>query len=117
MKLKMSADTLDGMFTGSVNATRAATSGKLSFSGDTGKAMAFIRIQSNMNRLYQEARAKIGDPGDLTKVGAAAPRHPGSVSPVPTPVQLFQAAPAVIHRTGDVRDQILQINNELFARG
>jgi autoinducer 2 (AI-2) kinase len=60
VKLKMSADILDGMFTGRVNAAKAATSGKLSFSGDTGKAMAFIRIQGNMSRLYGEARQQAG---------------------------------------------------------
>jgi L-ribulose-5-phosphate 4-epimerase len=121
VKLKMSADTLDGMFTGRVNATKAATSGKLSFSGDTGKAMAFIRIQGNMGRLYSESRQKIGDPGDLTKIGTA----PGAAQPVVQSAvsasataagATISSAPAVV-RTGDVRDQILQVTNELFARG
>jgi autoinducer 2 (AI-2) kinase len=120
VKLKMSADTLDGIFTGRVNATKAATSGKLSFSGDTGKAMAFIRIQGNMTRLYTEARAKIGDPGDLTQLSAA-------LAPAPAPAGAAQAAtqaasayiptaPAQV-KVGDIRDEILQITNELFAKG
>ncbi len=123
VKLKMSADILDGMFTGRVNATKAATGGKLSFSGDTGKAMAFIRIQGNMTRLYTEARNKIGDPGDLTKIGAApvvAPQQSTvGVGLVPTPGQgqaLPLHAPAVV-KTGDVRDQILMVTNELYAKG
>jgi len=120
VKLKMSADTLDGMFTGRVNATKAATSGKLSFSGDTGKAMAFIRIQGDMSRLYAEARQKIGDPGDLTGLGAPSPVAPVPAAAAPSAVQTagayVPAAPALV-RTGDVRDQILQITNELFAKG
>ena len=120
VKLKMVADILDGMFTGRVNATKAATSGKLSFSGDTGKAMSFIRIQGNMGRLYTAAREKVGDPGDLTKLAAAA-----VPTPVPAPVSHPAApaatasvltAPAVV-KTGDVRDQILLVTNELYAKG
>ena len=126
VKLKMAADILDGMFTGRVNATKAATSGKLSFSGDTGKAMSFIRIQGNMSRLYTEARAKVGDPGDLTKLGAAAPapllQGEAGVGAAPPPVAtqspaaFLPAAPAVI-KAGDIRDQILQVTGELYAKG
>ncbi len=121
VRLKMAADILDGMFTGRINATKAATSGKLSFSGDTGKAMSFIRIQGNMGRLYTEARNKIGDPGDLTKLAAAPSplpplpkmgegKEPGEgTKPIPT-------APSVV-KVGDVRDQILMVTNELYAKG
>jgi L-ribulose-5-phosphate 4-epimerase len=119
VKLKMTADILDGMFTGRVNATKAATSGKLSFSGDTGKAMSFIRIQGNMGKLYTAAREKIGDPGDLTKIGMAlAP----AVVPAPSvpaaqaAATYVPAAPAVA-KAGDVRDQILMVTNELYAKG
>jgi L-ribulose-5-phosphate 4-epimerase len=120
VKLKMVADILDGMFTGRVNATKAATSGKLSFSGDTGKAMSFIRIQGKMGKLYTAAREKVGDPGDLTKI-AAVPVITQPVALVAAPmgtqpsVAYMPAAPAVI-KTGDVRDQILQVTNELFAK-
>jgi len=125
VKLKMAADILDGMFTGRVNATKAATSGKLSFSGDTGKAMSFIRIQGSIGRLYAEARQKVGDPGDLTRIasstglGAGAAPAPQVAIPAPavaTAPTTYAAAPAVV-KTGDVRDQILQITNEMYAQG
>jgi L-ribulose-5-phosphate 4-epimerase len=118
VKLKMVADIFDGMFTGRVNATKAATSGKLSFSGDTGKAMAFIRIQNNMSRLYTDARKKIGDPGDLTAILASpavvnTPSAPAVPQNVPAPT--YQT-PAVT-KVGDIRDQILMVTNELYAKG
>jgi L-ribulose-5-phosphate 4-epimerase len=122
VKLKMSADILDGMFTGRINATKAATSGKLSFSGDTGKAMSFIRIQGNMGRLYTEARKKIGDPGDLTKlvpastVQATTAVVSTALVAAPSAAAYQPAAPAVV-KTGDVRDQILQVTGELYAKG
>ena len=120
VKLKMTADILDGMFTGRVNATKAATSGKLSFSGDTGKAMAFMRIQNNMSRLYSEARERIGDPGDLTKLSAASVPTPTPVAVAPVVAQAAAAymppIPAVV-KVGDIRDQILQVTNELYGKG
>ncbi len=120
VKLKMAADILDGMFTGRVNATKAATSGKLSFSGDTGKAMAFIRIQGQMSRLYSEARQRMGDPGDLTRLNAAPVSTPAPVPAMPPPSERKEtpgyAAP-LIHKVGDVRDEILMVTNELYARG
>jgi autoinducer 2 (AI-2) kinase len=122
VKLKMAADILDGMFTGRVNATKAATSGKLSFSGDTGKAMAFMRIQKEMGRLYGEARQVVGDPGDLTKIGAAPvpPASPAAAVPAALATgakdAYFATAPAA-PKTGGVRDQILMVTNELYAKG
>ncbi len=110
VKLKMSADIFDGIFTGRINATKAATSGKLSFSGDTAKAMSFIRIQGNMSRLYTEARQQIGDPGDLTKLSAMPSPPPPVASPPPK-----EERPST--KTGDVRDQILLVVNELYAKG
>jgi len=120
VRLKMSADILDGMFTGRVNATKAATSGKLSFSGDTGKAMGFIRIQGNMGRLYTAAREKVGDPGDLTQLGVIPASTPAPVAAAPVAAQatavFVPASPALV-KVGDVRDQILMVTNELYAKG
>src|SRR5215468_12200258 len=59
--LKMKADILDKLFTGRENGPKAAMSGKLSFIGDTIKAMSLQRIQKDLNRLYTEARGEIGN--------------------------------------------------------
>lgn len=112
--LKMNADTLDGMFTGRVNATRAAMSGKLSFSGDTAKAMAFQRIQKEMGSLYTAAREAVGGPGDLTAIAPApAPQSPAA----PQPATTVTPAVSTPLKTGDVRDELLAILNELYAHG
>lgn len=110
VRLKMSADTFDGIFTGRVNPMRAAMTGKLAFSGDTGKAMVFQRLQKDVSRLYAEARDKVGDPGDLTQL--AGPAQPPIAPPSATP-----SVGAAIARPGDVCDAILQVANELYARG
>ncbi len=118
VRLKMSAETLDKMFTGTINATKAAMSGQLSFSGDTGKAMSFQRIQKNMMHLYQAAREKVGDPGDLsiTEVSEKSEIRE-QASPVLTPVgQETRQIPALT-KMGDVRDEILKILNELYLKG
>ena len=59
--LKMKAELLDRLFTGRENGPKAAMSGKLSFIGDTIKAMSLQRIQKDLNRLYTEARGEVGD--------------------------------------------------------
>jgi sugar (pentulose or hexulose) kinase/phosphoglycerate dehydrogenase-like enzyme/ribulose-5-phosphate 4-epimerase/fuculose-1-phosphate aldolase/putative sterol carrier protein len=71
LTLKMKAEIFDGMMTGRINAMGAAMSGKMKFTGDTGKAMQMQRIQKDMMRLYTDARNKVGDPGDLGKISAA----------------------------------------------
>ena len=110
--LKMNAAILDGVFTGKVNGMRAAMTGKLSFSGDTNKAMAFQRLQGDLARLYQAARQAVGDPGDLTAIGQAEPasqRQPSAGPALPSPDQTAEA--------GDVRDEVLKVVRDLYAKG
>ncbi|MCJ7624091.1 MAG: class II aldolase/adducin family protein, partial [Anaerolineaceae bacterium] len=116
VNLKMSADILDGMFTGRINANRAAMTGKLSFSGDTRKAMSLQRFMKGISRMYQEARDEIGDPGDLTQIGSApeAPAKPATQAVQPSRESI--SVPTVL-KVGDVRDELLQITNELYANG
>jgi len=57
--LDTTSDVLDGMFTGRLDAMRAAISGKLKFEGDTKQALGIQRIQDDLCRLYQAARTEI----------------------------------------------------------
>ncbi len=99
VELKMPAAVFDGMFTGTVNPMEAALSGRLSFTGDTVKAMAIQELQADLSRLYGAAREEIGDPGDLA---------PGQVNGAEGRV----IAPV---GAGDVRQDVVQIVNELYA--
>ncbi len=108
VRLKLSADTFDGMFTGRINPTKAAMTGKLSFSGDTAKAMTMQKL--DLAGAYGRARAEVGDPGDLTRIGAAA-AAPAAGQPAAKPAELPAA------KASDVRDEIIQIANELYAKG
>jgi autoinducer 2 (AI-2) kinase len=100
VQLRMKADVLDGMFTGRVNAMQSAMDGKLSFTGDTVKAMALQQMQRDLARLYRAAREEAGDPGDLASLpdpggAAAAPVVPGS---------------------DDVREELVSVVGELYAQ-
>jgi len=62
VRLEMDAEVLDGMLTGSINAARAAMSGRVSFEGDTRRAMTVQRVQADLTRLYREARRAVLEP-------------------------------------------------------
>ncbi|MCI0344073.1 MAG: class II aldolase/adducin family protein, partial [Chloroflexi bacterium] len=102
VELKMPAAILDGMFTGAVNAMDAALNGRLSFTGDTVKAMALQELQADLSRLYSAAREEIGDPGDLSPVRDLAAGTESSRLILPV-------------AAGDVREDVVQVVNELYA--
>jgi autoinducer 2 (AI-2) kinase len=76
VELAMRAVILDGMLSGTVNATQEAMNGGISFSGDAGKAMTLQQLQPDLERLYRAARERVGVPFELedpaTPEGGAA---------------------------------------------
>ena len=101
--LKMKADILDKLFTGRENGAKAAMSGKLSFIGDTIKAMSLQRLQKDFNRLYTEARAQVGDL-DALFAGAATESPSQSsrlelLSPLRAKTPARRESPSVIFAT------------------
>lgn len=113
LTLKMKADILDGMFTGRINATRAAMTGKIAFSGDTRRAMAMQKIQKDLTRLYSQARDEIGEPGDLTALSSEPIPETTRKSAPATPATTIAATTLI----GDERDEIIPVLNELYAQG
>ncbi len=109
VELRMRAEILDGMFTGRVNPMQAAMGGRLSFSGDTTKAMALQDMQPDLARLYNEARDEAGDPGDLASIPDATAAAP---SAGPTTAARTTAPSA---SAGDIRDTLLQTVHELYT--
>jgi ketol-acid reductoisomerase len=59
VRLETKAEVLDGMFTGRINAMRAAMTGRLSFGGDAKLAITIQKIQDDLCRLYVEARDEV----------------------------------------------------------
>ena len=118
--IKTDAVTLDGMFTGKLDGTAAFKSGKLSVSGNMMKAMVMQKL--NYGALYSKARSEIGDPGSLS-AGAPAAASATAAAPMPSssaasaPAGAIISMPAVIHKVGDIRDTILEVNNEMFRHG
>jgi autoinducer 2 (AI-2) kinase len=104
VQLRMRAAVLDGMFTGKLDAMKAAMEGEISFTGDSAKAMAVQQMQKPMRRHYAAAREQVGDPGDL----AAIPQ-PGAGAAGSAP-----AAAAKPAGPGDVRADIVAVTRELY---
>ncbi|MCD6571073.1 MAG: class II aldolase/adducin family protein [Deltaproteobacteria bacterium] len=109
--LKMKAGILDGIFTGRSEGMKAAMSGDLSFTGDTAKAMTFQNIQNDLIRLYSTAREEVGDPGDLTQIGKAP-----QAQQIPKQQGASQGFESTVIKVGDIRDEILEVINELYAK-
>jgi ketol-acid reductoisomerase len=59
VRLETTSVTLDGMFTGQIDAPRAALSGQLNFKGDTLKGLSLQQIQKDLCRLYQAERRRV----------------------------------------------------------
>jgi autoinducer 2 (AI-2) kinase len=99
VQLRLSAATLDGMLSGTLNAMEAAMQGDIAFTGDTAKAMTLQQLQNDLQRIYLEARARAGDPGDLAALAAPGPSRT-ETRPV---------------GADDVRVQVVDCVRELYA--
>jgi autoinducer 2 (AI-2) kinase len=100
VQLKMGAEVFDGVFTGATNPMQAAMDGRLSFSGDTVKAMTLAELQDDLCRVYRQSRQTVGDPGDL---GSLAPSSSDGTTARPV-------------RPGDLRLNLVEIVDELYAK-
>jgi putative sterol carrier protein len=60
VRLTMTSQVLDGVFTGRINAAGAALSGRINFDGDARLAMTIQRVQKDLTELYCRARGRVG---------------------------------------------------------
>ena len=115
--LKMKADILDKLFTGKENGPKAAMTGKLSFIGDTIKAMSLQRIQNDFNRLYTEARAEVKDLDAVFERVAYAEltqnNAPAGTLAMPAP----SGADADRIVAGDICAEVIRTVEEMYAHG
>ena len=56
VELVMDSDILDGMFSGTINAAKAAMKGDLAFSGNVAKAMRLQGLMGDFQRVYEQAK-------------------------------------------------------------
>lgn len=56
IQLTMDSDIFDGMFTGKVNAAKAAMKGDLAFAGNVASAMRLQGLMGDFQRIYQQAQ-------------------------------------------------------------
>jgi autoinducer 2 (AI-2) kinase len=111
--LKMKAELLDKLFTGRESGPKAAMSGRLSFIGDTIKAMSLQRIQKDFNRLYAEARAEIRDLDAIFERAADEAPAQSNAADLVTPAS-SSAGPILV---GDIRDELVRAVEEMYAHG
>ncbi len=106
VRMKATAEVLDGILTGRISGQKAAMSGKLSFSGDVRTAMGVQRVQGDLIRLYTAAREEVG--GVDFSAPAAAPAPTGVAQAVG-----LRSAPA----GEDPRVEMVRAINELYQLG
>ena len=58
VQLTMDSDIFDGMFTGKVNAAKAAMKGDLAFSGNVAAAMRLQSLMDDFKRIYLQAKTE-----------------------------------------------------------
>lgn len=58
VQLTMDSDIFDGMFTGTVNAAKAAMKGDLAFSGNVAAAMRLQGLMGDFQRIYKQAQGE-----------------------------------------------------------
>lgn len=98
--IKMKAVTLDGIFAGTESGMKAAMSGRLSFTGNTVKAMSMQRLQGNVTRLYRESRDAVGAAPDLSAVPDAAPPATGTpAAGLPSAAPVLAASASAVQPT------------------
>ena len=117
--LKMKADILDKLFTGRENGPKAAMSGKLSFIGDTIKAMSLQRLQSDFNRLYSAARAQVRDLDALFARAAndSLSQNNTKLAEAPATIALSKSTGAAPIPASDIRAEVIHTVEELYKQG
>jgi len=99
VRMKATAEVLDGILTGRLSGQKAAMSGKLSFSGDVRTAMGVQRVQGDLIRLYSAAREEAG-------VAQAESLRAGVAQ-----------ADSLRHTPEDPRAEMVRAINELYQLG